>query len=432
MKRVALYVRVSTEEQKQGISIDAQINALEAYSKEHGYNVVKIYNDAGISARKSYKKRTSLLELIEDCKRGKIDLILVCKLDRFCRSVKDYYAIIDELNGVPWKAIHEDYSNENTDADGMLRLNLYLSIAQAEADKTSDRIKRTFDYKLKNGEYVGGNKAPIGYTRDGKKFRINEDEKEGVEAFFRTYLATFSISKAISSASAHGVNMNIHQAQRVLFHPAHYGALPYVSETFITKEEHDIIEKAKQKTKNYNKYDYIFSGLLICGKCKHNMVAHRRIHNRKDGKQTHTIRYTCKNHNDKMGCSGTSINEKTLENYLLNNVELLLKEYNYSVKTSQTKSDTKRISNIEKRLDRIKVLYEFGDIELEEYKAKRTTLLSELEQLKGIQTVVSELPSDWRTIYDSLDIKHKRAFWYKVLKRIQIDDMKCEKPILFF
>ena len=67
MKRVACYVRVSTEEQKKhGISVDSQIQALRDYSEEHGYNVIGVYNDAGISARKSYKKRPALLKLMKD------------------------------------------------------------------------------------------------------------------------------------------------------------------------------------------------------------------------------------------------------------------------------------------------------------------------------------------------------------------------------
>ena len=83
MKNVALYVRVSTQEQKlHGLSVDTQIEALQEYCVEHNYNVVGIYNDAGISARKSYKKRPALLKLVSDCEKGMIDLILFTKLDR--------------------------------------------------------------------------------------------------------------------------------------------------------------------------------------------------------------------------------------------------------------------------------------------------------------------------------------------------------------
>ena len=98
MKRVACYVRVSTDEQKKhGLSVDNQISALEAFCKEKGYIVQGIYNDAGISARKSYRKRPALLQLLEDCKKGQIDLIIFTKLDRWFRSVGDYYEVQTQL-----------------------------------------------------------------------------------------------------------------------------------------------------------------------------------------------------------------------------------------------------------------------------------------------------------------------------------------------
>ena len=83
MKRAALYVRVSTQEQKNsGLSVDSQIDALEKYCEEQGYTVAGIYNDAGISARKKYTKRPALLRLLEDCRQCKIDIILFTLLAR--------------------------------------------------------------------------------------------------------------------------------------------------------------------------------------------------------------------------------------------------------------------------------------------------------------------------------------------------------------
>ena len=90
MKRVACYVRANTEGQN---SIDNQISSLEEYCKENNYTIAGIYKDSGISARKSYKERPALLQLIEDCKNGKIDLIIFTKLDRLSRNVRDYYEL---------------------------------------------------------------------------------------------------------------------------------------------------------------------------------------------------------------------------------------------------------------------------------------------------------------------------------------------------
>ena len=110
--RVALYCRVSTEEQaRHGLSLDDQKNALIEYAKTNGMSVVGIYEDAGISARKPYKKRPAILRLLEDVRAKKIDIILFTKLDRWFRNVGNYYAVqeILDAHNVSWRAILEDY-----------------------------------------------------------------------------------------------------------------------------------------------------------------------------------------------------------------------------------------------------------------------------------------------------------------------------------
>lgn len=87
--RAALYIRVSSEEQaRHGLSLQEQRDALTRYAKANKMTVVDIYEDAGISARKPYKKRPALLRLLGDCKAGKVDTILFIKLDRWFRDRK--------------------------------------------------------------------------------------------------------------------------------------------------------------------------------------------------------------------------------------------------------------------------------------------------------------------------------------------------------
>ena len=111
IRRVALYVRVSTEEQAlKGFSIEAQKAALEEYCKKNNMKIVDIYADEGISGAKPPLKRPALKRLLEDVESGKIDMILFTKLDRWFRSVKEYFKVQDVLdnNKVEWKAVQED------------------------------------------------------------------------------------------------------------------------------------------------------------------------------------------------------------------------------------------------------------------------------------------------------------------------------------
>ena len=92
--QVAVYVRVSTQEQKRsGISVDAQEAACRRWVREHGHHLAGIYNDAGLSARAKFTKRRAMLQLIEDIRAGKVELIIFTKLDRWFRNVADYYEV---------------------------------------------------------------------------------------------------------------------------------------------------------------------------------------------------------------------------------------------------------------------------------------------------------------------------------------------------
>ena len=131
--RVALVPRVSTDEQvRKGDSLDAQEDALVKFATENNMKIVGIYRDEGHSARKPVLKRPIMLQLLEDVKAGKIDRILVTKLDRWFRNIADYYevqSILDRYK-VQWIATEEEY--DTTTANGRLALNIKLAIAQEQ------------------------------------------------------------------------------------------------------------------------------------------------------------------------------------------------------------------------------------------------------------------------------------------------------------
>ena len=200
---VAIYVRVSTQEQKQhGISVGAQETACREWVQEHGHHLAGVYNDAGLSARAKYTKRRAMLQLIEDIQAGKVELIIFTKLDRWFRNVADYYEVqaILEQHGVKWRAIQEDYETET--ASGRFKVNIMLAVAQDEADRTSERIKSAADYKRAKGEAVG--RAPIGYIIKDKRFEIDPKTEPAMRAFFDAYLKTFRVTDAQNAMLEHG------------------------------------------------------------------------------------------------------------------------------------------------------------------------------------------------------------------------------------
>ena len=151
--RCAIYDRVSTDIQvQQGLSLDTQKELLTEYANTHGYEIVDYYIDEGLTARKKLKNRRDFMRLLDDIRADKIDLVLVTKLDRWFRNVKDYHnvqAILEEHH-CNWKTVLEDY--DTSTADGQLKINIMLAVAQNESDRTSERIKVVFEHKKRNQE----------------------------------------------------------------------------------------------------------------------------------------------------------------------------------------------------------------------------------------------------------------------------------------
>ncbi len=162
--RCAIYIRVSTEEQHlNGLSLPAQRKALTEYAEANHYSIAGYYADEGISARKPMRFRKGLLALLEDVKQGKIDMVLVTKLDRWFRNIKDYN-ITEEIlqaHNCYWKTIYENY--DSSTANGQMVINIMLSVNQAECDRTSERIRAVLDYKRSIGEVTSGRCACYGY-----------------------------------------------------------------------------------------------------------------------------------------------------------------------------------------------------------------------------------------------------------------------------
>ena len=142
--RVALYIRVSGEEQKiKGLSLEAQQERLEEYARERGWVIVGTYIDAAKTARKNIHKRTEFQRMIQSVKHNEVDILLFCRLDRWFRSVGDYYKVMEILqsHNCDWKTTDEEY--DTTTANGRLYINVKLSIAQNEADIDGERIDVT-------------------------------------------------------------------------------------------------------------------------------------------------------------------------------------------------------------------------------------------------------------------------------------------------
>lgn len=434
MKRAALYMRVSTEEQaRHGLSLPEQRIALEAYAAKHELAVSGFYEDAGVSARKPYKKRPALLQLLEDCKAGKIDVILFIKLDRWFRNVGSYYAVQDILDqcGVSWQATQEDY--ETTTAAGRLKVNIMLSVAQDEADRTSERIKFVFEGKRARREPLTGN-APTGYRLDGKRLVKDEKTEAAVNAFFQKYLASGSISEAQACAQEeYQFRIEYQLASKMLDSSAYYGFYYGVEDMcppYISKEEFEQIQSMRRRTvrKSPKNRVYLFSGLIVCGECGCRM-----------GGRTNTRSsipfYNCPGHYIKRsGCENkVNLSEKKIEAHIMDTVDSKLSQYRIAFdeiqKEQKEKSYQAEIAALKNKLSRLKDLYLNELISLEEYKTDQQNMTARIMYLSEQEKPVKKpdfskadalLGQGWREAYEQLDRASRRDFWRILIKEIRI------------
>ncbi len=433
MKRVALYIRVSTQEQSiHGLSLEAQQASLGEWAKREQVEVVGRYADPGISARKKAAKRPGLQRMLADVRAGKIDLIVFTKLDRWFRNVGEYYKVQEvlEQHHVDWKTIYEDY--DTSTAAGRLKINIMLSVAQDEADRTSERIKVVFDAKRERREPLTGN-CPTGYRIEGKKLVKNEKTQEAVEAFFRKFLSSGSISEAQALVwEEYHFRIEYQLASKMLDSPVyhgHYYGVEDMCPPYITKEEFEKIQAMRKRTVRKVKDNrvYLFSGLIVCGECGYRMGGRT---NTRGG----TPFYNCPSRYIRKVCgNGVNLAESKIEAFILETIDAKLSQYRIDFdrfRSSQKERNYQaEIAAVKNKLSRLKELYLNELISLEEFRRDQEPLRARLEELTEAAKPVripdfgraeALLSQGWRPAYEDLDRASRRDFWRLLIKEIRI------------
>lgn len=472
MVRAAIYCRVSTDEQaKNGLSLDSQQDALTKYATKMNYEIVDYYIDNGYTG--TNLKRPELTRLLEDVESGLIDIVLITKLDRWGRGVKNYYKVDDILsrNKVHWKTILENY--DTTTSAGKLHINIMLSIAENESAVTSDRIKFVFKDKLARKEPVSISRIPFGYIyeKETKHIIIQPEQAEIIKDIFNTAIETQSLGatrKIINKR--YYLNFDIMKVRNILKRHLYYGTYvgvrtdAYVEnfcEPIITKDTFDEAQKLlennikQSQTQTGEVRQYMFSGLLKCKECGRTLVVKSRTHICSDNTKSTIGSYVCSGtiKGRKMCTHKTSLSENKIEVHLISHLKKYLTdlkdeyEKKYQTNLLQVDENINRATpkkqdpeKIKQQIDNLLNLYLEGEIPKEIYKAKYSILLdklSEAEKQKPILTTknylkeinelnkILSLPIAER--YLIMTKIEKRRFWRSIIKEIRIDnDRKIE------
>lgn len=379
------------------------------------------YTDDGVSARKAPSKRPALQQLLRDIPINKTELIAFTKLDRWTRNVKGYYQVQDALdrNKVSWIAVQEDY--ETITASGRFKVNIMLSVAENEADRTAERIKSIMEHKVAKGEAIT-NSLPIGYSIIDKRV-APDGNAEAAKAAFVTFIQTANIKRTRDMLqTVYGISHTMSSVRRLLENKLYIGRYrgnfnfcePIIDEK--TFSEAQRILNGRTVKRSPTRVVYLFSGLIFCGVCGHRMTGTQK---------NKYLAYRCNTHYTLRECRNSGYaSEEKLENYLVTHISEIVAGHAEQYEAERKKPPVNRAA-VQLKLDRLKDLYLDGDISKDKYKEERDKLtpLLEIETSRPRKPTVV-IGDDFAETYATLSRTQKQHFWREIIDRIVIDEKR--------
>lgn len=422
---IAGYVRVSTQMQAERDSLVNQEESIAAYAQSKRRDF-RIYKDVGISAKD--QERPDFQKMIVDIEAGRIDTVVVTKLDRITRSVKDliYLKEFFEKHEISFIALTQNLDTSTP----MGRFSFYVIglVAQLEREVTAERVAEIMKARALKKKWNGG-VIPYGFKYKSKGLQVNEEEAEVVRKIFDLYRQHKSFRKVTHTMNALGYRTRqgcpwaATSIKRSLQNPAYIGTLTYNKRKIKGKtstarplEEHILVENSFESILSRKVFyevqeimsnqrhtppkskssQYLLTSLIKCGYCGASMYGHTFNDKRKAGRVYRY--YRCNSHLQKGSsiCKGNTIEVGYLENALFEELkkfrvnpqalEEKIKEHNLQYLDTvgplkmQQKHLENKISKFDEKTTRLFSLYEDAIISKREF-AERKTVLDEQRRL---------------------------------------------------
>jgi site-specific DNA recombinase len=458
MKKVGLYLRVSTTEQfQEGYSIPAQKERLINFCKAQDWAIHDIYIDGGYTG--SNINRPALQRLINDIQ--KVDIVLVYKLDRLSRSQRDTLYLIEDVflkNDVDFVSMSESFDTSTPFGKAITGI---LSIfAQLERETIKERTKTGKIQRAKQGLYHGGKLPPIGYDYVDGKLIINEYEAMQVRKVFEMYLKGIGGDKIAQLMREAGYTYkagswkNGPAVRNVLVNPIYIGKLAYDGNVYDGQHEAilpvEIFEQAQKRRIDRQwsadaRSDYLLTGLLYCAHCGSRYCVKWR-------KERQYITYSC--------YSRTKMNPHMIKDpncknkhWLVDKLDLLVEEELFTMAETWDeklyKKKPKPVNNqkliqgklaeIDKQIEKLMDLYQIESIpfeqvgkRIEKLHNEKTALEKQLQEEAPAETDYDEvrelLKKGLPMVWVDLTMAEKRQILRSLINRIDIynDKIKIE------
>lgn len=446
---VAGYVRVSSESQVENYSIPQQKKFLEDYCTIKGWNLIKIYVDAGFTG--SNMQRPALQDLLENI--AMYDIVLVYKLDRLSRSQKDTLYLIDVFkdNKCKFASIYENF--DTTTPLGMAMLGIMATFAQLERETIKERMAIGRKGRIQKGLWRAGSNVPTGYDYIDGHLVIREDEAVQIRKIFELYLQGWSINKIRHYMHANYTNRYSSWAQQsavstTLRNALYIGKLPSKSEGVIYDGEHEaIIDEVtfnrvqKMLDARLEHFDpalkhpfvakHLLTGFTYCGECGGRVSCvgtHKYSYY-----GCHKITTSDPRTKKKKKCSTPNYNVKILDRLIIDEVMKLAfddEAIKAIIKPRKQTDHRKAIKSLEKQKARLIDLYAVGGIELEDLTIRINSITDRINLLRHDKPEPPELTFDEakklfeeakEILKEEGNTEQKRAILQSLIKKIVLN-----------
>lgn len=433
----ALYVRVSTDAQVEGYSIEAQIDLLKSYLKSKEWEDYEVYTDPGFSGKDL--NRPAIKKLIQDCKDGRIDTVLVFKLDRISRSQKDTLYLIEEVfnkYGVGFISIRENF--DTTTPFGKAMIGVLSVFAQLERETILERTRLGLKKRAEDGYWRGGGKTPFAYDYDKKTgmLVINEERKVIFDLMKTLRLQGYSYNE-LSKVTGYDEAW----IQGILSSKTNLGKIPFKGELYdgkheaiISEEEYKQLQEIeKQRSKNRHASHYLLSGKIYCGKCG------AKYRYQKWGQRTVCYCYSRQKSKPKLikdpNCNNIRLDSFEIEDNFLEqlfamslNEELFRSTFLLS-KTNLAHELNVRLDKTQKKIGNLiqllsdNIANEEIKKELAKLTSEKSDIKKELENIKEKEraTKTYDKIKNLESVWKALEFKEKRNVVEQLLDKIVVD-----------
>lgn len=474
-KNVAIYVRVSTDIQVDGYSIDEQIERLENYCDANRWIIYNKYIDPGYSG--SNLDRPGLTDMVKDIRKNKIDLVLVYKLDRLSRSQKDTLYLIEEEflpNGVDFISMTENFDTSSPFGRAMIGI---LSVfAQLERENIKHRLSMGHIGRAKAGYWRGGSNPPIGYDFIDGRLVINEYEALQVRLIYKMFLEGNTIHSITRYMNEHYTNRYSSYAESgqtgvILKNRLYIGKIKYKGVEYDGVHEPiidiDTFERVQARYKeisskwceNYRspfKAKHLLTGIIYCGNCGARYFAlTQRYISKKDAKHLKKgedyVYYKCytrdgnRNMKKRDHCKNPTIKMTKLDKAVLDEIKKLKLDPDYLDQIIQREGQDKvedntiailkrKLDEVESKINKLMDLYTLGTIPINDIGDRVKPLYDEKGKL---QVEIADREDEIRepdtlSVYETRDILDqyvdidnleydlKRELVHSLIKRVEI------------